>query len=62
LPPEGSSSGQASSAHLRLDAQLETGFAAEQKEIGDLIGSPNQAEAVAAFFAKRPPRFSDPAV
>jgi hypothetical protein len=41
---------------------LETGFAAEQKEIGDLIGSPNQAEAVAAFFAKRPPRFSDPGV
>src|ERR1700722_16985828 len=40
---------------------LETGFAAEQKEIGALIGSPNQAEAVAAFFAKRPPRFSDPA-
>jgi enoyl-CoA hydratase/carnithine racemase len=41
---------------------LETGFAAEQKEIGDLIGSPNQAEAVVAFFAKRPPRFSDPGV
>ena len=41
---------------------LEAGFAAEQKEIDALIGSPNQAEAVAAFFAKRPPRFSDPAV
>jgi enoyl-CoA hydratase/carnithine racemase len=39
---------------------LETGFAAEQREIGALIGSPNQAEAVAAFFSKRPPRFSDP--
>jgi enoyl-CoA hydratase/carnithine racemase len=40
---------------------LETGFAAEQKEIGALIGSPNQAEAVAAEFGKRPPRFTDPA-
>ncbi len=40
---------------------LETGFAAEQKEIGDLIGSPNQAEAVAAEFERRAPRFTDPA-
>jgi enoyl-CoA hydratase/carnithine racemase len=39
---------------------LETGFAAEQKEIDALIGSPNQAEAVAAGFEKRPPRFTDP--
>jgi enoyl-CoA hydratase/carnithine racemase len=39
---------------------LETGFAAEQEEIGALIGSPNQAEAVAAEFGKRPPRFTDP--
>jgi enoyl-CoA hydratase/carnithine racemase len=39
---------------------LETGFAAEQKEIGALVGSPNQAEAVAAEFEKRPPRFTDP--
>jgi enoyl-CoA hydratase/carnithine racemase len=39
---------------------LETGFAAEQKEVGALIGSPNQAEAVAAEFEKRPPRFTDP--
>jgi len=39
---------------------LETGFAAEQEEIGALIGSPNQAEAVAAEFARRPPRFADP--
>jgi hypothetical protein len=37
-----------------------TGFAAEQDEIGALIGSPNQAEAVAAEFEKRPPRFTDP--
>ena len=41
-------------------ADLETGFAAEQKEIGALIGSPNQAEAVAAEFERRPPAFTDP--
>jgi len=40
---------------------LETGFAAEQKEIGALIGSPNQVESVTAEFEKRPPRFTDPA-
>jgi enoyl-CoA hydratase/carnithine racemase len=39
---------------------LETGFAAEQEEIGALIGSQNQAEAVAAEFERRPPRFTDP--
>ena len=39
---------------------LDTGFAAEQKEIGALIGSPNQAEAVTAEFEQRPPRFADP--
>ena len=39
-----------------------SGFAAEQEEIGALIGSPNQAEAVAAEFEQRPPRFTDPAV
>ena len=39
---------------------LETGFAAEQEEIGALIGRPNQAEAVAAEFDRRPPRFTDP--
>jgi enoyl-CoA hydratase/carnithine racemase len=41
-------------------ADLETGFAAEQEEMGALIGSPNQAEAVAAEFGQRPPRFTDP--
>jgi enoyl-CoA hydratase/carnithine racemase len=41
-------------------ADLETGFAAEQEEMGALIGSPNQAEAVAAEFEQRPPRFTDP--
>jgi enoyl-CoA hydratase/carnithine racemase len=39
---------------------LETGFAAEQTEIGALIGSPNQVEAVSAEFGKRPPQFTDP--
>jgi len=39
---------------------LETGFAAEQKEIGALVGSANQAEAVTAEFEQRPPRFTDP--
>jgi enoyl-CoA hydratase/carnithine racemase len=39
---------------------LEAGFAAEQQEIGALIGSPNQAEAVAAEFGQRPPGFTDP--
>ncbi|GAA0240046.1 crotonase/enoyl-CoA hydratase family protein [Cryptosporangium japonicum] len=37
---------------------LRTGFAAEQTEIAALIGTPNQAEAVAAGLAKRPPNFS----
>jgi enoyl-CoA hydratase/carnithine racemase len=41
-------------------ADLAAGFAAEQQEIGALIGSPNQVEAVAAEFGKRPPRFADP--
>jgi enoyl-CoA hydratase/carnithine racemase len=41
-------------------ADLETGFAAEQKEIGALIASANQAEAVVATFEQRPPRFTDP--
>jgi enoyl-CoA hydratase/carnithine racemase len=39
---------------------LEAGFAAEQREIAGLIGSPNQAEAVAAEFERRAPRFTDP--
>jgi enoyl-CoA hydratase/carnithine racemase len=39
---------------------LTAGFAAEQKEIRALIGSPNQVEAVAAEFGKRPPQFANP--
>jgi enoyl-CoA hydratase/carnithine racemase len=39
---------------------LGTGFAAEQKEIGALIGSPNQVEAITAEFGQRAPQFTDP--
>jgi enoyl-CoA hydratase/carnithine racemase len=35
-------------------------YADERQVIGSLIGTPNQAEAVTAFFEKRPPVFSDP--
>lgn len=35
-------------------------YADERTEIGQLIGRPNQIEAVTAFFEKRPPVFSDP--
>ncbi|GAA4878295.1 crotonase/enoyl-CoA hydratase family protein [Actinomycetospora straminea] len=38
---------------------LTTGFAAEQTEIGALIGSRNQVEAVTAGFEKRAPVFQD---
>ncbi|MGB5756871.1 MAG: crotonase/enoyl-CoA hydratase family protein [Acidimicrobiales bacterium] len=36
------------------------GFANERREIGRLIGSPNQIEQVKAFFEKRDPVFADP--
>lgn len=36
-------------------------FEAERREIGALIGSPNQIESVQAFFEKRPPVYLDPA-
>jgi enoyl-CoA hydratase/carnithine racemase len=39
---------------------LEEGFAAEQRVIRSLIGSPNQVEAVTAYFEKRAPVFTDP--
>ena len=35
-------------------------YADERHTIGSLIGTPNQVEAVAAFFEKRPPSFADP--
>ena len=40
---------------------LAEGFAAEQRVIRTLIGSPNQVEAVMAFFEKRPAVYADPA-
>ncbi|WP_115944592.1 crotonase/enoyl-CoA hydratase family protein [Amycolatopsis thermalba] len=46
---------------LDLPRDPEAGFAAEQREITALIGSPNQVEAVTASFEKRAPRFTDPA-
>lgn len=36
------------------------GFAAERAEIGALVGSPNQVEAIMAFFEKRSPSFTNP--
>ena len=35
-------------------------FAAERMEIAALIGTPNQAESVNAFFEKRDPDYRDP--
>jgi enoyl-CoA hydratase/carnithine racemase len=35
-------------------------YAAERDEIGSLVGTPNQVEAVAAYFEKRSPSFADP--
>ncbi|MPY95998.1 MAG: crotonase/enoyl-CoA hydratase family protein [Acidimicrobiia bacterium] len=46
--------------NLAGEVSLEEGFAAEQRVIRGLIGSPNQVEAVTAFFEKRPPSFADP--
>jgi enoyl-CoA hydratase/carnithine racemase len=42
------------------DEQLAGQFALEREEIGPLLGSPNQVEAVTAYFEKRPPNFVDP--
>ena len=39
---------------------LADGFAAEERLIRRLIGSPNQVEAVKAFFDKRPAVYTDP--
>jgi enoyl-CoA hydratase/carnithine racemase len=39
---------------------LAEGFAAERRAARELIGSPNQLEAVAAGMAKRPAVFADP--
>lgn len=47
---------------IRQAGQLDdaAGFAAERSEIGALIGSPNQVEAVQAYFEKRDPVYADP--
>jgi enoyl-CoA hydratase/carnithine racemase len=36
------------------------GFAAEREEIGKLIGSPNQVEAITAYFEKREANYENP--
>ena len=38
---------------------LAEGFAAEARTMGSLIGSPNNVEAVTAYFEKRDPKFED---
>jgi enoyl-CoA hydratase/carnithine racemase len=40
-------------------APLADGFAAEARTMGSLIGSPNNIEAVTAYFEKRDPKFED---
>jgi enoyl-CoA hydratase/carnithine racemase len=49
-------------ALLELAGQvsLQEGFAAEQRVIRSLIGTPNQVEAVTAYFEKRAPAYVDP--
>jgi enoyl-CoA hydratase/carnithine racemase len=46
--------------NLAGNVDLREGLAAEQRAIRSLIGSPNQVEAVKAYFEKRPPAFADP--
>ncbi|GAA2632349.1 crotonase/enoyl-CoA hydratase family protein [Actinomadura fulvescens] len=43
------------------DDDLAGQYLAESRELGALRGSPNQAEAVRAYFEKRPAAYSDPA-
>jgi enoyl-CoA hydratase/carnithine racemase len=52
---------QAAKRLLNLAGQvsLEQGFIAEEQAIAGLIASPNQREAVTAYFEKRPPHFAD---
>jgi enoyl-CoA hydratase/carnithine racemase len=40
-------------------APLADGLKAEERTMGSLIGSPNNIEAVAAYFEKRDPKFAD---
>jgi enoyl-CoA hydratase/carnithine racemase len=44
-----------------LEATAAEQFAREAAVLGSLAGRPNQREAVAAWFEKRPARFVDPA-
>lgn len=46
------------STAARLDRAAS--FERERAEIARLLGSPNQSEAVSAYFEKRPPNFADP--
>src|SRR5262249_9142072 len=45
--------------NLAGTVSLEEGFKAEERTINGLIGSPNQVEAVTAYFEKRAPTFTD---
>jgi enoyl-CoA hydratase/carnithine racemase len=45
--------------NLAGTVSLEEGFKAEERTIRSLIGTPNQVEAVTAYFEKREPRFAD---
>jgi len=45
--------------NLAGTVSLADGFQAEERTIGALIGTPNQVEAVTAYFEKREPRFVD---
>ncbi len=45
--------------NLASEQDWATGFAEERRVIGELIGSPNQVEAVTAFFEKRPAKYVD---
>jgi enoyl-CoA hydratase/carnithine racemase len=45
--------------NLAGTVSLADGFATEERTISSLIGTPNQVEAVTAYFEKREPRFSD---
>jgi enoyl-CoA hydratase/carnithine racemase len=45
--------------NLAGTVSLEEGFKAEERTIKGLIGTPNQVEAVTAYFEKRAPNFAD---
>jgi hypothetical protein len=45
--------------NLAGTVSLAEGFATEERTISSLIGTPNQVEAVTAYFEKREPQFKD---